>query len=179
MAPVGEACHGSTRTLPEAAKRNLTRTGRFMRKASLPAVLLGVLTIAACSAGAQTQAKRPAGPPPRISDQLTGTSWQAESLAGQPVPDPAMMTIDFLPGGDQVRGQAGCNRYTGPFASRGDKVTLGILRQSRQPCTAAETAQQQQLIDMLHRAWRAEIADGVLVLYDRQGQEIRFIKRPG
>jgi heat shock protein HslJ len=150
-----------------------------MHKARLPALLLTALVLTACSAGAQTQAKRPAGPPPRIGDELVGTKWQAQSIDGQPVPDPALMTIDFLPGGDQVRGQAGCNRFVGPFASRADKVTLGILRQSRLPCGAAETAQQQQLIDMLHRAWRAELGDDVLVLYDRQGQEIRFVPRAG
>ena len=105
-----------------------------MRKARLPALLLTALVLTACSAGAQTQAKRPAGPPPRIGDELVGTRWQAQSIDGQPVPDPALMTIDFLPGGDQVRGQAGCNRFVGPFASRADKVTLGILRQSRLPC---------------------------------------------
>ena len=86
------------------------------------------------------------------------------------------MTLDFLPG-DQVRGQAGCNRYVGPFASRGDRVTLGILRQSKEECSPAETAIQKQLIDHLHGAARGEIVDGELIFYGRHGEEIQFAHR--
>ena len=66
------------------------------------------------------------------------------------------MTIDFLRGGDQVRGQAGCNRFVGPFASRGDKVTMGIPRQSRAECSPEEAEMQKSFIDMLHAAWRTD-----------------------
>jgi heat shock protein HslJ len=150
-----------------------------MRKASTPALFLSLLLLAGCAAGAQTRAPRASGPPERIGDELAGTNWQAQSVDGTPVPDPSLMTLDFLPG-DQVRGQAGCNRFTGPYATRDDKITLGILRQSRLACSeAAETAQQNQLIDKLHRAWRAELGNGLLILYDRQGHEIRFVPRPG
>ena len=89
------------------------------------------------------------------------------------------MTIDFLKAGDQVRGQAGCNRFVGPFASRGDKVTMGILRQSRSrlpspsrpPCS-------RRSIDMLHAAWRTELNGNTLTFYGRQGQRITLTPRP-
>lgn len=151
-----------------------------MRKASTPALLVTLLLLAACSAGAQTQSRkaRPDGPPPRIGDELDGTRWQAVSLDGVTVADPAKMTLDFLPSGDAVSGQAGCSHYDGPFASRADKVTMGLMRQSGIPCAEPETAQQQQLIDTLEHAWRAELGNGSLVLYDRQGREARFVPRP-
>ena len=149
-----------------------------MPKAS-PRVVLGVLTIATCSAEAQAQAKRPGGL--TTADRRRADRHQlAGRIAGRPAGARSGHDDHRFPARRRPGPRPGrLNRYAGPFASRGDKVTLGILRQSRQPCTAAETAQQQQLIDMLHRAWRAEIADGVLVLYDRQGQEIRFVERPG
>ena len=152
-----------------------------MRKASTPALLLTFLLLAACSAGAQTQQSRkarPDGPPPRIGDELDGTSWQAVSLDGTSVANPARMTLDFLPGGDGISGQAGCNKYEGPFASRADKVTMGLLRVSRLPCPEPEAVQEQALIDALEHAWRAELGPDTLMLYDRQGREARFVPRP-
>ena len=88
------------------------------------------------------------------------------------------MTIDFLKPGDQVRGQAGCNRFVGPFASRGDKVTMGILRQSRNACPPEQAAMQQTFIDMLHAAWRAELNGNTLTFYGRQGEQITLTPRP-
>ena len=117
-------------------------------------------------------------PPPRIGDELKGTSWQAKSVNGRTVADPATMTIEFLPGGDQVRGQAGCNRYVGPFASRADKVTLGILPQSRTRCPPEQAAAQKELIDLLHAAWQATIANGTLTFTSRQGEQISFVPLP-
>lgn len=118
------------------------------------------------------------GSTPRVGDELEGTSWQAESIDGRPVADPAAMTIDFLKGGDQVRGQAGCNRFVGPFASRGDKVTMGILRQSRNTCPPAQAAIQQSFVDMLHAAWRTELSGSTLTFYSHQGQQITLTPRP-
>ena len=110
-------------------------------------------------------------------DKLVGTKWQAQSIDGQAVADPSAMTIDFLQG-DHVRGQAGCNRFVGPFASRGDRITLGILRQSRLQCEPAQAAEQKRLIDLLHDATLAALVEGKLVLTGRHGEEIRFVPRP-
>lgn len=146
-----------------------------MRLAFLSTLLLAAVLADGSCALAQQQ-NRPVAPPPRIGDKLTGTSWQAQAIDGQPVATPADMTIDFLPG-DHVRGQAGCNRYVGPFASRGDRITLGILRQSRLPCDDTQRAEQKQLIDLLHGATLAALVDGTLVLTGRHGEEIRFVPR--
>lgn len=114
----------------------------------------------------------------RIGDDLEGTSWQAETIGGQPVSDPAAMTIEFLEAGDQVRGQAGCNRFVGPFASRADKVTLGILRQSRDTCTPDQAAMQRAFVAMLHAAYIAEIDGRILTFTSRQGETLTLTPRP-
>ena len=142
--------------------------GRLFAAAFL---LLALGSTVSCVAAQSTRASGQ-----RIGDELAGTRWQAKSVDGQPVADPALMTLDFLPG-DQVRGQAGCNRFVGPFASRGDRVTLGILRQSKDTCAPAEAAMQQQLIDQLHGAARGEVVGGELIFYGRHGEEIRFTPR--
>jgi heat shock protein HslJ len=144
-----------------------------MRLARLSPLLLVVALADGSCAWAQT---RPVTPPPRIGDKLIGTKWQAQAIDGRAVATPADMTIDFLQG-DHVRGQAGCNRFVGPFASRGDRITLGILRQSRQKCDATQQAEQQQLIDLLHGATLAKVANDTLILTGRHGEEITFVPR--
>jgi heat shock protein HslJ len=145
-----------------------------MRNAVVGTFFLIGIVVGCAPVGAQSGK----GSTPRIGDELEGTSWQAEAIDGKPVPDPAAMTIDFLKGGDQVRGQAGCNRFVGPFASRGDKVSLGILRQSRSDCPPEQAAMQQAFIDMLHAAWRTELNGRTLTFYGRQGQQITLTPRP-
>ena len=88
------------------------------------------------------------------------------------------MTIEFLRVAIKCAGQAGCNRFVGPFASRGDKVTMGILRQSRAECSPEEAEMQKSFIDMLHAAWRTEIDGSTLTFYSRQGQSIILAPMP-
>jgi heat shock protein HslJ len=165
--------------------------GRSMRKASrFPAlVFCAAALLGAAPAPGQQQAQvpvppeappdegKPVQPPPRVGDELVGTRWQAETLAGAPVPDPALVTIDFLPG-DHVRGQAGCNRFVGPFASRARRVTIGWLRQSRLKCPPEEAALQRRVIATLHVAERAELGEDTLTLYGPAGEASRFVPRP-
>jgi heat shock protein HslJ len=157
-----------------------------MRKASLPVLLLlcaALLLPGAVPALGQQQAPappadaKPVQPPPRIGDDLVGTRWQAETLEGQPVLDPASATIDFLRG-DHVRGQAGCNRFVGPFASRAKRVTIGIVRQSRLKCPGEQAALQRRMVNTLHLAERAELGEGTLTLYGPKGERSRFVPRP-
>ncbi len=114
----------------------------------------------------------------RIGDDLKGTSWRAQTIDGKPVADPDLMTIEFMKAGDQVRGQAGCNRFVGPFASRYDKVNLGILRQSRADCPADQAAMQQAFIAILHAAYIAEIKGTELKFTSRNGETITLAPTP-
>ncbi len=145
-----------------------------MRIVAVAASSLLVALLLAPGAGAQSTRPNPA----RVGEELAGTSWRAVSIDGRPVADPSEMTIDFLKSGDQVRGQAGCNRFVGPFASRGDKVTMGILRQSRADCPADQAQAQQAFIDLLHAAYRTEVDGRTLTFYSRQGQQITLEPLP-
>ena len=96
-----------------------------MQLRPIPAMALAMALLTA-PAAAQVQT------PSRVGDRLVGSKWQAQSLQGEPVENPAGATIDFLPG-DQVRGQAGCGRFVGPFSTRMDRIVIGPLRPSRHP----------------------------------------------
>jgi heat shock protein HslJ len=126
-------------------------------------------------ASAQEQPPPRRQAPPRIGDDLVGTSWQAETLLGEKVADPLQATIDFLPG-DHVRGQIACNRFVGPFATRAKHITIGPVRVSRLRCGEG-AALQKTLVDVLHYAQRAELSEDRLELIGSHGAPSRFVRR--
>lgn len=115
-------------------------------------------------------------PPPRIGDALVGSRWAAEILDGEPVARPAEATIDFLRG-DHVRGQLGCNRFVGPFATRADKIVFGPLRTTRSACPAAGAAQADRFLRVLQRGGRVDFADDALTITPTGGAPSRFVRR--
>lgn len=146
-----------------------------MRKAGFFTAVL-VTTLFGGAAGLMAQQQPSPSPPPRIGDRLIGTSWQAESLRGEAVAEPAAATVDFLPG-DHVRGQAGCKRFVAPFATRADKITIGPIRTSLGACDGAEAGLEGRMVEALEKAERVELGEGVLVLHDAGGEPSRFVPR--
>jgi heat shock protein HslJ len=146
-----------------------------MRKAALLLSLTVLLGGGAPGLRAQ-QEQAPPKPPYMIGDQLIGTRWQAESLRGDKVADPARATLDFLPG-DQVRGQAGCKRFVGPFATRDDRINIGPVRTSLDTCRGPDASLEERVIEALQRSERVELGEDVLVLHDQGAPPSRFVPR--
>ena len=119
--------------------------------------------------------------PPRIGDELALTSWRAETLGGRPVIAGSALTIEFLEDGF-VRGDTGCNRFVGPFATRADRVTLGPVSTTRNDCATASLGRQEQgYIDALEHAERMQLqAEGTVLLVFSNGmnQPSRFLRLP-
>lgn len=132
-----------------------------MRLPALVAALLVALT-------GPNHAQEAAGPRWRIGDDLAGTRWRAESIRGVPVADPASATLEFILG-DHVRGQAACNRFVGPYASRGNRLNLGPLRLSRLNCSPEGNELAASLVSELRRASRVVLTDDRLELAPSSG----------
>lgn len=119
--------------------------------------------------------------PPRIGDELVLTRWQAETLAGRPVSGDSALVLEFLDDGF-VRGDTGCNRFVGPFATRADRVSLGPLSKTRNDCATASLGQQEEaFILALERAERMQLQEegNVLLVFSRQArQPSRFLRLP-
>jgi heat shock protein HslJ len=145
-----------------------------MRK---PILYLVVAALALGGTAAMAQDQPSARPPDRLSDRLIGTGWQAQSLLGEEVANPAAATLEFLPG-DQVRGEAGCNQFVGPFATRSDRIVFGPLRVSRLRCEGAGAAAQQQMLEALQKGGQVELQDDSLVLHATSGAPSRFVPLP-
>lgn len=120
--------------------------------------------------------------PPRIGERLAQTRWRAESLRGRPVAKGGTaQTLEFLEDGF-VRGETGCNRFVGPFATRADKAVLGPLSLTRRACAPPALAQQEAaFVETLERTERAELRekDQVLLLHSSlSAQPSRFVRQP-
>jgi heat shock protein HslJ len=121
--------------------------------------------------------------PPRIGERLAQTRWRAESLRGRPVPKDLLgvQTLEFLEDGF-VRGETGCNRFVGPFATRANRAVLGPLSLTRRACAQPALSQQETaFVETLERTERAELREGdqVLLLYSSLSDKpSRFVRQP-
>lgn len=63
---------------------------------------------------------------------LAGTRWTIVSIGGTPVASDTRTEVMF--DGKRMAGTAGCNRFTGPYASDGKRLTAGALASTRMAC---------------------------------------------
>jgi heat shock protein HslJ len=143
-----------------------------MTRIWFPAMMLAWAIGAPLPAGAQDA---PTAPPPRVGDKLIGTKWQAMTLEGRPA-DAVGATIDFLPD-EQVRGQAGCKRFVGPFGTRADRITIGPVRTTRTTCTGEQAEQERQMLEVVRQAARVVLEQDAMLLYGSKGEPSRFVPR--
>ena len=87
------------------------------------------------------------------------TSWQAQTVAGAPVIANSGLILEFLEDGF-VRGDTGCNRFVGPFATRADRVSLGPFSTTRNDCAGAALGRQEvAYLGMLQDAQRMQLEE--------------------
>jgi heat shock protein HslJ len=148
----------------------MSRPG-FRRKAmttSRTVLAVGVvLMLASCRPTPEME--RPAEPisPPPVAD-LEGTSWVAESIAGEPVAEGFESTISF--GADeQVTGNTGCNGYFGSWATDGEMILFGHLGATMMMCPEEQMDQEESFMEALGSAERFEVREGKLYIFSAGG----------
>jgi heat shock protein HslJ len=90
------------------------------------------------------------------------------------------LTLEFLEDG-YARGEAGCNRYVGPYATRANNVVLGPFSLTKRECPGALASQEQSYIMALEQSERMELKEKaqVLLVYTRKAKEpLRFERVP-
>ena len=75
------------------------------------------------------------------SGGLANTSWTVISIGGAPTIKGAEPTMAFAPEGT-VAGSGGCNQYSGPFRTDGDRITIGQLASTLMLCEGQIGAQE-------------------------------------
>ena len=100
---------------------------------------------------------------------IQGTAWWVEDIAGKGVIDMSHTTIEFLADG-KVAGDTGCNRYFGGYEILGEKLSFGPLAGTRKACATSLMNQEMAFYQVMEKVRRWEIADtGLLHLRDADG----------
>lgn len=99
---------------------------------------------------------------------LAGTSWVAESIAGEPVAEGFESTISFAAEA-QVTGNAGCNGYFGAWSTDGDAIAFGHLGATTMMCPEEQMDQEESFMDALGTAERFELRNGKLLIFSAGG----------
>lgn len=131
------------------------------------AALVALLTLVTTSAMAQT-------PPPAAGGNkpLEGTHWRASELAGKPAPpqDPEREAyLQFQQG--RVSGSDGCNRVTGSYQLKGDRVTFSQMAGTQMACLKS-SGTEQPFHAALKNASRLTITGDRLELFDGAGKQL-------
>lgn len=99
------------------------------------------------------------------AELLAGEPWEVFELDGQPVPEPARMTIGFAADG-RLSGIAACNRYFGEYALSGEGLRLSPLGATKMACEPGAMEAERRFIDAAGRVDGFAIAeDRTLVLH--------------
>ena len=124
----------------------------------LSATAMAGLALAACA----TQT------PPAVAS-LTGPEWRLEGLLGAPVQGQSPVTLSFLSEG-RAGGAGGCNRYSGSWEQKGEKLTLGKMSSTLMACPQPLMEQEGTYLRALETAKSYSFApNGALVIETAQG----------
>jgi heat shock protein HslJ len=100
--------------------------------------------------------------------------WDAQDIAGTPVPKDARVTLSLYGDGRAV-GRAGCNNYTGSYKRTGTAISFGPLATTRMACSPELMSLEQTYLAALAAATRADRQpNNTLVLSSEGGAQILF-----
>jgi heat shock protein HslJ len=116
--------------------RRIGRIAAFLALTSIVSVALGC-TPSSPSPSSSTGLSPNASP----TATLTDTAWTVTSINGAPMLANALPTMTFSADG-QVAGTGGCNQYSAPYQTDGDKLTVGPMSSTLMLCEGAVGAQE-------------------------------------
>jgi heat shock protein HslJ len=106
---------------------------------------------------------------------LLGSTWRLHDLAGKPVVEGVMATLEFV-GENAVAGNASCNRFHGKMTIDHSRIQFGHLATTRKFCGNAQIMQQESdYLAALQAAERVELKQRYLYIHTTsQLQPLRF-----
>lgn len=112
-------------------------------------------------------------------EALRGSSWLLRSLDGEPLLPESAITL-LIEEDNQMRGWAGCRRYTASYAAEGDQITIPSMGMVETICPAPEPylVQEGNYTTLLGSASQVELGGDTLVLHTPGGQTLTFEALP-
>ena len=93
------------------------------RRATFASTLAFTLALASCESSLSTNDD---------FDPIIQNDWLAQSIAGDPVPNPERVTLSFANG--RVSGRGGCNQYSGPVEYGNGRMKIGPIISTKMAC---------------------------------------------
>jgi heat shock protein HslJ len=141
-----------------------------------PALLIGLLLLAACNTKDVARAMK--GDLPPLGGSLEGGPWLVEDVNGGGVMDNARLEITFDPGDQgtsRVSGLSGCNRFTGTWTQIGATVNFGPLAGTRMACPPALMDLEGKFLSTLEAVRRVSFdKTGAAILTSPDGKLIKI-----
>ena len=140
-----------------------------------PAPLLLAFAVALAACAARDPVSTPVPPPrPVRVDDLVGSEWIAEDIAGATIAGGSRSTLHFLSIA-QVDGDTGCNRFAGPVTVEDGIMRIGPLATTRRACAQALMDQERRyLVALAQGVALQRDGDLLLLLDDRQHPLVRY-----
>ncbi len=108
---------------------------------------------------------------------LEGVDWRLVDVGGRPALASAPARMRFGDDSGRVAGDAGCNRFAGPYVRDGASLRLGPLVSTRRACIDdAASRQEMEVLAALEATRRHAIAGDTLVLSGDAGVLARWVR---
>ena len=107
-------------------------------------------------------------PAPQLGD---GGTWTLQSLNGETVPAPNLVTATFAENG-LLTGISGCNNYSAGYSTDGDTIAIEPPATTRKACSDARMMLEEEYLAALTAAATFSVNDATLTLFDGDGAEV-------
>jgi len=108
------------------------------------------VTDASMMAGAMALALAATSP---AAAQLAGSEWAPVTIGDMEIPAGTDIFVQFR-GGGRIRGDGGCNQFSGTYELSGDEIEIGPLVATRKACTDNIVEREHRFMEALEAAKR-------------------------
>ena len=105
--------------------------------------------------------------------EISVPAWRPTHLGEMQLEDGSEMFVQFEEGG-QLRGHAGCNRFSGSYELEDGSIQVGPLRSTRMACPDPTMSFEISFMEALQTPANASLVDNKLVL--RSAQDVIIIR---
>lgn len=103
---------------------------------------------------------------PAGGSSLTGVDWRPIYIGAEPIPDDALMVVQFFVDGS-IKGHGGCNAFSGSLEKAESGIKVGPLNATRQACPEPIMRRETALMNALQDTRHFELGNQRLQLTDR------------
>lgn len=105
-------------------------------------------------------------------DSLDDTGWSIRAIDGAALPESDSYILQF--GEGRLHGQAGCNRFSGPYAQAGGTLTPGAVISTRMACPEPAMTHERKVLRLLSGPFAFTYPDGETLLLTGSGVTVRL-----